>query len=67
MFLQVGIAESAMNGGGNPNVRKIEIVITPTDKMNTYKAVKLRLQIYACHEIGTIILFVYLYFIFISL
>jgi hypothetical protein len=25
MFLQVGIAESAMNGGGNPNVRKIEI------------------------------------------
>jgi hypothetical protein len=38
MFLQVGIAESAMNGGGNPNVRKIEIVITPTDKMNTYKA-----------------------------
>jgi hypothetical protein len=65
MFLQVGIAESAMNGGGNPNVRKIEIVITPTDKMNTYKAVKLQLQIYACHEIGTIILFVYLYFIFI--
>jgi hypothetical protein len=38
MFLQVGIAESAMNGGGNPNVRKIEIVITPTDKMNTSKA-----------------------------
>jgi hypothetical protein len=45
MFLQVGIAESAMNGGGNPYVRKIEIVITPTDKMNTYKAVKLQLQI----------------------
>jgi hypothetical protein len=33
MFLQVGIAESAMNGGGNPNVRKIEIVITPTDNI----------------------------------
>jgi hypothetical protein len=34
-----------MNGGGNPNVRKIEIVITPTDKMNTYKAVKLNKQL----------------------
>jgi hypothetical protein len=35
MFLQVGIAESAMNGGGNPNVRKIECKQTKYNQQNT--------------------------------
>ena len=53
--LQTEVDETSKNVEGNPNVKKMKIVITPSDKENAYKAaVKLQLQIYGCHEIGKI-------------
>ena len=34
-------------------------MITPSDKENSYKAVKLQLEIYGCHEIGKINIFMH--------
>ena len=49
-ILQVSVGESAKNIAGNPDVKKIQIIITPADKEDSYKPVKLQLSIHACFE-----------------
>ena len=52
VFFQVAVGESAINAGTQPDVTKVEIIITPEDKTDSTKPVKLQLGIHACFEIG---------------
>ena len=52
IVIQVAVGESAINVGTQPDVTKVEIKITPQDKVDTNKPVKLQLAIHACFEIG---------------
>ena len=52
IYLQVVVGESATNVGTQPDVTKVEIVITPADKTDSYKPIKLQVGIHACFEIG---------------
>ena len=46
------VGESATNVGTKPDVTKVEIIVTPADKTDSYKPVKLQLGIHACFELG---------------
>lgn len=50
--LQVDVGESATNIGTQPDVTKVEIIITPADKTDSYKSIKLQVGIHACFEMG---------------
>lgn len=49
--------EVATNVGTEPDVKKVEIIITPQDKIDAYKPVKLQVQIHACFELGMWLLY----------
>lgn len=44
--------QPAKNVADNPDVRKLEIIITPVDKEDSSKPIKLQLSIKACFELG---------------
>jgi len=51
-ILQVPGDQPAKNIAENPDVRKLEIIITPVDKEDSSKPIKLQLSIKACFELG---------------
>lgn len=53
IFVQVPVDEVATSVGTRPFVKKVEIIVTPEDKIDAYKPVKLQIQIHACFEVGT--------------
>ena len=44
--------QPAKNIADNPDVRKLEIIITAVDKEDSSKPIKLQLKIKACFELG---------------
>lgn len=48
----MNVGESATNVGTNPEVKEVQITITPADKTDAYKPIKLKLNIHACYELG---------------
>ena len=42
----------ATSVGTRPDVKKVEIIITPSDKIDSYKPVEVQLQIHACFELS---------------
>lgn len=49
---QVAVDQSATNNADNPNIRTVKIIITPADKEDFYKPIRLQLSIHACFELS---------------
>ena len=49
------VGEVAKNTEKSPLVEKIQIIVTPADKKDSYKPVELQLSIHACFELGEIL------------
>ena len=49
----VPVDQSATNNAENPDVNKVQIMITPADKVDSYKPIKLQLSVHACFELIT--------------
>lgn len=49
---QVPVDQSATNNADSPNVKKVRIIITPADKEDFYKPIRLQLSIHACFELS---------------
>jgi ferredoxin-like protein FixX len=49
------VDQSATNNAENPDVNKVQIMITPADKVDSNKPIKLQLSIHACFELSKII------------
>ena len=44
--------QSATAAGTMPDVKKVEVIITPADKIDGYKPVQVQLQMHACFELS---------------
>ena len=52
MMIQVQSGQVATSKGTLPDVKKVEVIIAPADKIDAQKPVQLQLQIHACFKIG---------------
>lgn len=58
---KVSVPESATSVGTMPDVKKVKVIITSADKLDSYTPIKLQLQIHACFELS--MLFCQLFFL----
>ncbi|CAC5411568.1 unnamed protein product [Mytilus coruscus] len=49
---KVNVGEKATSVGTKPDVRKVNVIITPDDKEDSYKPVQLQLSVHACFEVS---------------